>query len=175
MGGLDVDTDIVGAGDRLLPGEDYEFIKARVPILCVDVLLSPKDGPQRVGLIHRMTYDGGDGWCLVGGRVLRNEHLADAVDRHVRATLGEGISLDRSTLEFGTAIEYFSEPLEGEFYDPRKHAVALTYTAFCEGGAEALGEALKFQWFEISELPGVNFGFGQGEVVSRLLQITARQ
>lgn len=170
-----MDTDIVGAGDRLLPGEDYEFIKARVPILCVDVLLSPKDGPQRVGLIHRMTYDGGDGWCLVGGRVLRNEHLADAVDRHVRATLGEGISLDRSTLEFGTAIEYFSEPLEGEFYDPRKHAVALTYTAFCEGGAEALGEALKFQWFEISELPGVNFGFGQGEVVSRLLQITARQ
>ena len=162
-------------GGSFLSDEAYNLIKASVPILCVDVLLSPKDDPQRVGLIHRMTYNGGCGWCLVGGRVLRNEHLVDAVDRHVRATLGEGISVDRSTLEFRTVIEYFSEPVEGEFYDPRKHAVALTYTAFCDGEAQALGEALKFQWFELSELPEVSFGFGQGEVVARLLEITTRE
>jgi len=165
----------VGAGSRFLSDEAYNLVMASVPIVCVDVLLSPKGDPQRVGLIHRATYDGGDGWCLAGGRVLKNEHLADAVDRHVRATLGEGISVDRSTLEFRTVIEYFSEPLEGEFYDPRKHAVALTYTAFCDGEAEALGEAFKFQWFNLSELPHVSFGFGQGEVVARLLEITERQ
>jgi ADP-ribose pyrophosphatase YjhB (NUDIX family) len=170
-----VEPDIVGAGSRLLPHQDYEFIKARVPILCVDVLLSPKDDPQRVGLIRRTTYNGGDGWCLVGGRVLRNERLTDAVTRHVLATLGEGVTVDRSTLEFQTIAEYFSEPLGDELYDPRKHAVALTYTAFCDGEPKPLGEAEEFGWFEVGELPSLNFGFGQDKVVSRLLELTPRK
>lgn len=165
----------MGAGSRLLPAEEYSFIRARVPILCVDVLLSPKNDPRHVGLIRRTTYDGGEGWCLVGGRVLRNERLNDAVNRHVLATLGKRIAIDRSTLKVGTIAEYFSEPLEGELYDPRKHAVSITYTALCDGGVEALGEALRFRWFDISEVPEVDFGFGQGEVVSRLLEITANE
>jgi ADP-ribose pyrophosphatase YjhB (NUDIX family) len=168
-----VESDIIGAGGRLLSGEDYDFIKARVPILCVDVLLSPGSDPKRVGLIRRTTYDGGEGWCLVGGRVLRNERLDDAVNRHVLATLGDRIAIDRSTLKVGTIAEYFSEPFEGDLYDPRKHAVAVTYTALCDGEAEALGEAVKFRWFDISEVSGLDFGFGQGEVISRLLEITA--
>lgn len=169
-----MEPDPIGAGSRLLPYQDYEFIKARVPILCVDVLLSPKGDPQRVGLIYR-TNDGGEGWCLVGGRVLRNEHLTDAVIRHVLATLGEGVAIDRSTLEFRTIAEYFSEPFADELYDPRKHAVALTYTAFCDGEPKALGEAEEFRWFEIGELSSLTFGFGQGKVVSRLLKITTRK
>ena len=170
-----MEPDLLGAGSQFLPYQDYEFIKARVPILCVDVLLSPKGDPQRVGLIHRMTYNGGEGWCLVGGRVLRNEHLTDAVIRHVLATLGEGVSVDRSTLELRTVAEYFSEPSENELYDPHKHAVALTHTAFCDGEPKPLGEAQEFRWFEISELSGLSFGFGQGEVVSRLLEIAKRK
>jgi ADP-ribose pyrophosphatase YjhB (NUDIX family) len=166
-----MESDVVGAGSRLLPHQDYEFIKAKVPILCVDVLLSPKGDPQRVGLIRRMTYNGGEGWCLVGGRVLRNEPLTDAVTRHVLATLGEGVTVDRSTLEFQTIAEYFSERFEDELYDPRKHAVALTYTAFCDGEPTPLGEAEEFGWFEIGELSRLSFGFGQGKVVSRLLEM----
>lgn len=168
-------TDIIGAGNNWLSEEDYKSVREKVPILCVDVLLSPMGDPQLVGLIHRKTYNDGNGWCLVGGRVLRNEHLTNAVDRHVLTTLGNGIKLDHSTLVFRTVIEYFPELLDGEFHDPRKHAVALTYTAFCEGHAEAIGEASDFHWFEISELPQVNFGFGQGEVVSRLIEITGRK
>ena len=170
-----MESDVVGAGRRLLPDQDYQFIRARVPILCVDVLLSPKDDPQRVGLIYRMTHDGGEGWCLIGGRVLRNERLIDAVTRHVRATLGEGVTVDRSTLGLRTIAEYFSEPFEGELYDPRKHAVALTYTAFCDGEPRPMGEAQEFRWFEISELSGLSFGFGQGKVISRFLEISTNR
>lgn len=171
-----MEQDVVGAGDRLLPAEDYEFIKASVPVLCVDILLSPKGDPRQVALVRRTTYQGDVGWCLVGGRVLRNEHLPAAVERHVAATLGPAVWVDRSTLELGAVIEYFTEPDLGEFYDPRKHAVALTYAASCEctGQPEALGEALEFGWFKIDQLSVVNFGFGQGEAVARVLKKLGR-
>ncbi len=171
-----MEQDVVGAGDRLLPAADYELVRASVPILCVDVLLSPNDNPRQVALIRRATYAGGEGWCLVGGRVLRNEHLPAAVERHVAATLGPAVRVDRSTLELGAVIEYFTEPDLGDFYDPRKHAVALTYAASCEcaGQPEALGEALEFGWFGLGELPEVEFGFGQGEAVARVLKNLGR-
>jgi ADP-ribose pyrophosphatase YjhB (NUDIX family) len=168
--------DIIGAGDRWIPEEQYTLIKARVPIVCVDVLLSPLGNPTQIGLIERTTYDGGVGWCLVGGAVLRNESLSDAVERHVQATLGHNIRVARPTMSLGTVIEYFSQPGLGDFYDPRKHAVALTYTAACElnGDPEITGEAIDFQWFSIDDLPAINFGFGQGEAVVRVLKKEGR-
>lgn len=169
-------NDIIGAGDRWIPEEEYEFIRASVPIVCVDVLLSPHDAPGQIGLIRRATYDGSFGWCLIGGAVLRNEPLFDAVDRHVHATLGGNIRVVRSTMHLGAVIEYFSEPGLGDFYDPRKHAVAITYTAGCEfnGKPEAAGEAIDFHWFSIDDLPRIDFGFGQGEAVARALKSEGR-
>jgi hypothetical protein len=85
-------------------------------------------------------------------------------------------SMVRSTLELGAVIEYFTEPGLGEFCDPRKHAVSLTYSAECEctGAPEARGEAHEFGWFGIGQLPGLDFGFGQGEVVARVLKKLGR-
>jgi ADP-ribose pyrophosphatase YjhB (NUDIX family) len=170
-----MEQDVVGAGDQWLPDEDYKFIQARVPILCVDVLLSPVDDPRRVGLIRRAAPEG-DAWCLIGGRVLRNERLAAAVERHVAATLGTGVHVDRSTLKFGAVIEYLTERGPDGPYDPRKHAVAITYAASCEctGEPEALGEAFEFAWFKIDQLSEVSFGFGQDDAVARVLKKLGR-
>jgi ADP-ribose pyrophosphatase YjhB (NUDIX family) len=170
-----MEQDIVGAGKQWMSDEDYEFIQPHVPILCVDVLLSPVGDPRQVALIRRAAPDG-DAWCLIGGRVLRNEHLADAVDRHVAKTLGTGVHVNRSTLEFGAVIEYFTERGPEGFYDPRKHAVAITYAASCEctSEPEALGEAFEFAWFKIDQLSEVSFGFGQGDAVARVLKKLGR-
>ena len=83
-----------------------------------------------------------------------------AVERHVAATLGPGVRVDRSTLELGAVIEYFTEPGLGEFCDPRKHAVSMTYSAACEctGAPEARGEAHEFGWFSLDQLPGLSTG-----------------
>jgi ADP-ribose pyrophosphatase YjhB (NUDIX family) len=170
-----MEQDIVGAGNQWLADEDYEFIQAHMPILCVDVLLSPVGDPRQVALIRRAAPEG-DAWCLIGGRVLRDEHLPDAVDRHVAATLGPGVHVDRSTLQFGAVIEYFTERRADGPYDPRKHAVSITYAAACEfsGEPEALGEAFEFAWFKIDQLSEVSFGFGQGEVAARVLNNLGR-
>ncbi len=146
-----------------------------MPILCVDVLLSPRERPTTIGLIRRATYDGGNGWCLVGGRVLRNEHLSTAVERHVAATLGDDLRVDLSTLAMRTVVEYFTEPGAGDFFDPRKHAVALTYTAICDGMPHPRGEALGFRWFDIGDLGNIDFGFGQGNVIDRVLAAFGRE
>jgi ADP-ribose pyrophosphatase YjhB (NUDIX family) len=172
----DMDHDVVRAGDQWIPEVDYELIRAAMPIVCVDVLLSPNGDPRQVALIRRATYNGEVAWCLIGGRVLRNEPPSAAVERHVAATLGTSVQVDRSTLELGAVIEYFTEQGAGEFYDPRKHSVALTYSASCEcaGEPEALGEAIEFRWFKINQLSEVNFGFGQGAAVARVLKKLGR-
>jgi ADP-ribose pyrophosphatase YjhB (NUDIX family) len=163
--------DLVGAGDRWIPERDYEYIKSRVPILGVDLILLSNDQPPRVGLIRRETYAGAQGWCLVGGAVLRDEPLTAAVERHLHATLGSAVELDMATIRLLDVIEYFTKPGIGEFHDPRKHSVALTYFGLCGGRVQPCGEALGFQWFQQKELEAIPFGFGQGAVISRFLAL----
>ncbi len=157
-------------GDDWIPEEEYKAILRRVPILCVDLLPLRPDGGA-VGLILRETYDGRKGWCLIGGAVTRNKGLLTALRWHLRTTLGPNFLADLGQAHPVTTIEYFSNPNLGEFYDPRKHAVALTYAASCSGTPECQeeGEALDFRWVELDELSEVEFGFGQGRVVETVL------
>ena len=140
-------NDPVGAGDRWIPEAEYELIRARVPILCVDFIPLSLDQPPMIGLIRRETYDDRQGWCLVGGAVLRDEPLLTAVERHLHATLGDEIQLDSGTLRLLDIIEYFTKPGHGQFHDPRKHSVAPTYFGRCSGLVQPCGEALEFRWF----------------------------
>jgi ADP-ribose pyrophosphatase YjhB (NUDIX family) len=76
--------DIIGAGGSWIPQAQYEMIQAAVPVLCVDVVLHPAGFPRQAGLIRRAGA-ARETWCMIGGRVLRDEPLPDAVSRHVRA------------------------------------------------------------------------------------------
>ena len=163
--------DLIGAQDQWLPQEQYDFIVAHVPILCVDLILLSDDEQPRIGLIERATPDDGTGWCLVGGRVMHDEPLTAAVSRHLRATLGNEIGVDLATLRPAGIIEYFSKKRIGEFHDPRKHAVSVTYSGRCSGTprVQAGAEAIDFAWHTEEQLPAVRFGFGQEKVVKRFL------
>jgi ADP-ribose pyrophosphatase YjhB (NUDIX family) len=166
-----VEADIVGAGDRWIPDEEYLMIRSRVPIVCVDLLPVSDESRTRIGLIRRQTYNQRQGWCLIGGAVLIDESLDNAVIRHLKATLGAGISIVPSTLRMVTVAEYFRQLRPGSLYDPRKHAIALTYLGVCTGDPVPVGEACEFQWFTTDNLPlTTEFGFGQGRVVHRLLK-----
>jgi ADP-ribose pyrophosphatase YjhB (NUDIX family) len=163
--------DSIDAREQWLPEEQYAFIVAHMPILCVDLILLSDDKQPRIGLIERATPDGGTGWCLVGGRVTHDEPLTAAVSRHLRVTLGTEISVDRGTLCQVGVIEYFSDKRAGEFHDPRKHAVSVTYSGRCSGTPRAQEgtEAIDFAWHTKEQLTAVRFGFGQDKVVERFL------
>jgi len=166
-----VQADIVGAGDKWIPDEEYRTIRSRVPIACVDLLAVTDQAKPRVGLIHRKTYNQRQGWCLIGGAVLIDESLDSAVRRHLTATLGTSIFIVQGTLRMVLVAEYFRDRRSRSLYDPRKHAIALTHVGVCIGEPEPVGEASDFQWFSIDDLPlPSEFGFGQDRIVRRLIK-----
>src|SRR5687767_4143714 len=120
-----ITASIVDADNRWIPEKKYRQILERVPILCVDVLLVASDqqvhddspGKRRVVLINRSTPEG-NGWCLVGGAVLRDEPLETAVLRHVRATLGTDCTVLDGSLRLGLIAQYFTRPGVGLLVDP---------------------------------------------------------
>jgi ADP-ribose pyrophosphatase YjhB (NUDIX family) len=151
----------------------WKQVQASVPVTCVDILpLRLVDGRVRdVGLIHRETPHQGRRWCLVGGRLLRNESLVEGVGRQIRETLGAQMRFALPPdAQPAYVTQYFTiERPEGAL-DPRQHAIGLTYAVALEGEARAAGEAHDFQWFAIGALPRPDeWGFEQDRVTRAVL------
>lgn len=160
------------AGDRWIPKDKYKLVCSLVPILCVDLLpILPES--NTFGLIERDDYKGRRGFNLVGGAVLIDEPLEEAVMRHLTVTLGGKVQLDASTLNLVGVYQYIRESDSTRPHDPRKNAVSVTYAGRISGSPEAAGEAYAFHSFEIDNPPPLDaFGFGQGHVVYDALKAT---
>jgi ADP-ribose pyrophosphatase YjhB (NUDIX family) len=159
-----------GARGRL-PRALYELVTRLVPIACIDLLPRRTRGQAtELGLIQRHDASGAVVWCLLGGGVHRHESLSEAAARHLRTTLGPGVTWQEPDYAHPATVgEYFPEQRPGAGHDPRKHAIALTYVVTLDGELSARGEALDFRWFAPADLPLAGMGFGQGAVVRRLL------
>lgn len=155
-----------------LPDAEWARIQTQVPIACADILpMRRADAGLEVGLILRDTPYG-QGWCLVGGRILHNESIRDAILRQITSTLGDEVQCnldDRPLPDF--VAEYFTDEREGELHDPRQHALGLTFAVTIAGLPIAQGEAIEFRWFPADALPPAGeFGFGQSAVVAAVLE-----
>jgi len=157
-----------------LEERDWNRVQAAVPIACVDVMPFQAAGSQvmRIGLIRRDTPHQGRRWCLIGGRLLRDESLADAVTRQLTDALGTMVTpfLDPDIQPVHVA-QYFTAPREEGSFDPRQHAIGLIFPVQLEGCPEAHGEALEFRWFELNALPAAEeVGFGQDRILPRCIE-----
>lgn len=124
-----------------------------------------------MGLILRETPHQGRRWCLVGGRLLRNEALSEGVARQLYETLGNDIDFNIDPgLQPTYVAQYFTLLRDDGGLDPRQHAVGLTFCVPISGTVRACGEALSFTWFDRDNLPNAGeFGFNQDRVVARCL------
>jgi ADP-ribose pyrophosphatase YjhB (NUDIX family) len=161
-----------------LPEKEWKAIQQRIPISCVDVLLTrtSRGGQSEVGLILREAPLEGRRWCLVGGRILRNESTRAAIRRQIHETLGTKVRcfLARKPEPLMVA-EYFSVRRPRFLFDPRQHAIALTFSVEARGAIRPQGEALDFRWFDVRcLLPASSFGFGQKKVVEECIRRLAR-
>jgi len=152
-----------------LPEAEWRMLQQRIPVVCVDVLPLRIAGACKieVGFIYRQTPHQGRRWCLVGGRLLRNELLRSAVIRQIREALGSGVRCILSPpVEPLLVAEYFSREVRGSLLDPRQHAISLTFAVQVHGSIQPTGEALDFRWFSLDKFPNSNqFGFGQKRVI----------
>lgn len=158
-----------------LSDDDYRRVQRSVPIACVDIAplrLSTGGAIESIGLILRDTPHQGRRWCLVGGRILRDESLVAAAGRHLRQTLGDGV---RFTIEADAqpvyVSQYFTSRREVGVIDPRQHSIAMNYLVAVAGPIAPTGEAHAFQWFTPEALPGPDeFGFEQDRVLAECLR-----
>jgi ADP-ribose pyrophosphatase YjhB (NUDIX family) len=139
-----------------------------LPIACVDVLVTRRgaSGHEELGLIFRETPHQGRRWCLIGGRLLLNEPFSTAIIRHVAESLGrEVVCVPSRPVQPLFVAQYFPIQRDGDLFDPRQHAVGLTFLAKIGGTPRISGEALAFQWFN----PAL-FGFEQDRVIQECLR-----
>ena len=156
-----------------LDQEHYELALSLAPMLCIDLLVV-HGSTGEAALIVRDDSQGDQRYALVGGGVFRGETLNEAATRHLRETLGEGISWSGSFDRVPDALlQYFPYEREGYGIDARKHSVGLTYLVEIEGETAVGGEANQIVWFQLDALPRRSqFGFRQWLVVEDLLGLT---
>lgn len=164
---------------RWFPEAEWRYLQSAVPIACVDVLPiqfvtdgNGKSSLGAVGLIFRDTPHQGKRWCLVGGRLARDERLADAISRQIQETLGAEVQFQIATGgQPHYVAEYFTVPTPDGCFDPRQHAIGLTYCIPIKGKINPQGEAIAFSWFDPLHLPKTDeFGFNQDRVVALCLR-----
>lgn len=158
-----------------LSTEDWKWVQDTMPIACADVvpvrLGSDGKSVEKICLIYRDTPHQGMRWCMVGGRMWRNESLAEAATRQLRETLGPAVCFQidpQRQPDF--VVQYFTTRREFGFHDPRQHAITLAIVVPISGEIAAMGEAASFKWFDPGELPPAHeWGFEQDRATRECL------
>lgn len=142
-----------------LSSDVYGQIEASMPIACVDFVLVRESsrGSREYGLILRESPYG-QVWCHLGGRVLRGETIAAALQRHAAETVGVRLVLPvdpqpKYTYQWFPAVD---APTDGTPFgsDERKHSIGMAFLAHFEGQPRARNEAITFAWYRGDALPG---------------------
>lgn len=161
--------------DGYLDDETYGLIQRSVPICTVDLLCMFTD--REIAPMLLIERDDGHGHPgalnLVGGRIRLGESIEAAALRHVRETIGDAVEVQPR--EWGRP-EWVAVYPRGEAgpgpHDPRQQSISPSYVVNCAGEPVVVdsGEATGLAWFDPDDLPPPDrFGFGQGEVVKRML------
>ncbi len=151
-----------------LPEDEWRNVQKCIPIVCVDALPFRMDKGElrEVGLILRNTPHQGERWCLVGGRLQYKESLKEGIIREIIETLGDKVNIKFTEDKPAKVVQYMPEEGLGEYFDPRQHAISLTYTVLLSGICVPQGEALDFKWFSIDQLYEMDrIGFGQKQII----------
>lgn len=162
-----------------LAPDEWQRVQRSIPVLGVDVLpvrwtTHPRRSVAALGLILRDSPQG-RGWCLCGGRVLYGESLHEAIARQIRDTFGAAARFETHSGAQPLYVAQYApaarEVRGFDAFDPRQHAIGLTFAVTLTGALTPRGEAHDFNWFPADQLPAPEtFGFGQGRVVEACLR-----
>lgn len=174
---LEDDSIIVNQPDANEPtgwlrGEEYAKLVDSTALPGVDILLcSLREGAPAYLLIERLDEVGNRALNLIGGRIRRDESIAESLERHIENALSPGARFTVTDLTHPIGVtEYLAQPAApGGPFDPRKHQVSLNYIGAVEGELVAGGEALDFAWFDLKDDAPERVGFGQRSVINELI------
>ena len=166
------------------PDEVYGLVTDISVIPCVDgfpIRWNERDFQLEMGFIRRNTGQYKGRWWCVGGRIIQGESFSAALIRHVRETLGVGMTLPE-TLSWNTPVcvaQHAPQELplySGEYagHEPSKYCTSSTYVILLGseevrfGSTEHGGqEASELRWFPVEDLPSGEDLAYQGEATVR--------
>jgi ADP-ribose pyrophosphatase YjhB (NUDIX family) len=152
---------------KFLSKRVFELIQKSVPIPCADlVILKIKNKKIEVLLIKRKIYPEIGKWCVVGGRVLKGETLAQTINRQAKNELGILVSII-PPWDANHPLRVF----DNIDFDPQKHPILLSYPVIIKSGKPAPSgpEFSESKWFPADKLPEI-MGFRHREEVKVVLK-----
>ncbi|MDO8639240.1 MAG: DUF4916 domain-containing protein [Candidatus Daviesbacteria bacterium] len=135
--------------------QEYQLITKKTPIPTVNLVIIRQQIKQlEVLLLIRKTGYAKGGWCIIGGRIRKDESLKQAIDRHA----GDLAVKVKIISPFAPNFPAFIDDRNTQ--DETKHPISMIYPAvIISGKIRNEGEEYKgYQWFPIDQLPKIAYG-----------------
>lgn len=159
----------------LLSNKDYELVTSSVPIVCIDVVpVTYENNILKLGAIIRATGSESGKVALIGGRILKNESITEAIARHIQKDLSctsfryNQLNNENSPFLVQQYEHTAGSPNKFECFDPTKHSIGLTYLIELQQNPVATNEASDFLWLTEKDIND-NFAFGQDFVFRQVI------
>ena len=132
----------------LLPIDTFKTIIEHAPLISIDLVVENRDEEVLLGLRNNRPAHGY--WFVPGGRILKDETMADAFKRLTHTELG--VELEHAQAEFIGPFEHFYEDnVTG--VDVTTHYIALGYRIMVGQLSQLPNEQhCEYRWMSVDEL-----------------------
>lgn len=149
---------------KWIPDSLFQTIQKTIPIACVDLIILRKNnrGALETLLIKRKIYPEEKKWCLIGGRILKDEGTKKTIARQAKEELGVSVRILKPWTEETPFAVY-----NNSVADKQKHFVTLTFpVVITKGSVKTSGpEFSEAKWFPLNRFPKP-FGFHHEHVMA---------
>lgn len=128
----------------------FSMVIQNTPLVSIDLVVTNVDGQVLLG--KRLNRPAKDYWFVPGGRILKNETLADGFKRLTRDELGQEFTIEQASL-LGPFDHFYDDNVYGDHVST--HYVAIAFSLKIERQLENLPLAIQhggYQWFYVPSL-----------------------
>jgi len=130
--------------------KEFSAVIENTPLVSIDLVVKNKHGQALLG--QRLNRPAKDFWFVPGGRILKDESLADAFKRLTAEELGQAFSIEQAEL-LGPFDHFYNDNVFGDAFST--HYVAIAYVLALESELEQLPLNIQhgnYRWFDINSL-----------------------
>ncbi len=133
----------------MLNQEDFKQIVKNAPLFAIDLVVLNSKSQMLVG--KRVNKPAKDFWFVPGGRVFKNESLAEAFERITKAEIGLSLRYNRASL-IGLFDHFYDNSFFGD--DITTHYINATHLVIIENKKLDLPSVqhLAYRWIGLDEI-----------------------
>jgi colanic acid biosynthesis protein WcaH len=133
-----------------LDKQTFSTVIASTPLVSIDLVVTNSNDEALLG--KRLNRPARDTWFVPGGRILKDESMANAFKRLTMEELGEYFSIEQATL-LGPFDHFYQDNVFGDEFTT--HYVAIAYQVQLDKPLKDLPLDIQhgsYQWIKISNL-----------------------